>query len=129
MPVFYEHGHSILVSRGREFKLSVHNYRNGLHDHRRQRSVFQTVFAIAHSAQFSTLNLGTRMNSLMLFVTSTKSAALAWAAMRVSRGPIGAPSFESRAQMEKLWRPAKGPQPSSRESWFRKTKSHLLLGQ
>jgi len=38
-------------------------------------------------------NLGTLLNSLVLFVTKIRFKLFAWAAINVSRGPIGVPFF------------------------------------
>ena len=51
---------------------------------------FSNGLAGGHSpAQFSTLSPGILENSLRLYVTNGTPRLTAWAAMRVSRGPMG----------------------------------------
>ena len=49
--------------------------------------------------QFSTRSFGTLENSAALFVTRVRSRQRAWAAIRVSRGPMGVPLRSSAARI------------------------------
>ncbi len=55
---------------------------------------------IRQASQSSTLSDGTRLNSRVLCVTSVQPNESAWAASRVSSGPIGAPRFSRPARIE-----------------------------
>ncbi len=54
-------------------------------------------------AQSSMISSGTRRNSRVLWVTSTAPSASAWAAIRVSSGPMGRPISSSPERTIPYW--------------------------